>query len=536
MGTPASVIEQSIHEGYQEGREKREQAKDKLRDAQAGLLEETLSTPGLSPQDRQEAMQRYLSLYQPHEAPGVIARLSGLIHGQKGGSTPPTLPPQPPQQMPQASGGTPTPQQPIGDIPHPFAQSHPLLDKMRSGLASIDNHLKGFANPNGPAPPQESIASFVGRTAKNPEEIKREDAATADAARIALAKSKPGSVQQQKLDAGAKAAGFDSFADAPGDDQLKIMAKVSAAGRAPQKPTIRQNPADGRYYTIAPGEDGQEVATPLLDNDGKPLGGFKPNTVTKTGHVYHFIGEDNQVHEVPYTTETEKIFGPSADANGKSAASQPRPMSASAKAVAEKLNNKKPQSKQVPVSSNAPQSPSDYASGKTLGPARLGQQDRGVLEADSMLQDIARRLLPNLEPLKNMNSLADRARVELAWQQYQAGFEPSDKTLGPLIKDVAMIGIAGAAPWVRLGRNKYQFQVIEKHLPHPSDTPKLMYDKIKWLNENVIPSSQRSILNSPGKTTGATDSGAHQYAIDQNGKRRKVLDPNAQLPQGWSWQ
>lgn len=27
----------------------------------------------------------------------------------------------------------------------------------------------------------------------------------------------------------------------------------------------------------------------------------------------------------------------------------------------------------------------------------------------------------------------------------------------------------------------------------------------------------------------------HQYAIDSDGKRRKVLDPNAPLPQGWNW-
>jgi hypothetical protein len=29
--------------------------------------------------------------------------------------------------------------------------------------------------------------------------------------------------------------------------------------------------------------------------------------------------------------------------------------------------------------------------------------------------------------------------------------------------------------------------------------------------------------------------GSHQYAIDADGKRRKVLDPKATLPQGWKW-
>ncbi len=35
--------------------------------------------------------------------------------------------------------------------------------------------------------------------------------------------------------------------------------------------------------------------------------------------------------------------------------------------------------------------------------------------------------------------------------------------------------------------------------------------------------------------TGAAAAGTHTYAIDSNGKRRKVIDPNAQLPQGWKW-
>jgi hypothetical protein len=32
-----------------------------------------------------------------------------------------------------------------------------------------------------------------------------------------------------------------------------------------------------------------------------------------------------------------------------------------------------------------------------------------------------------------------------------------------------------------------------------------------------------------------TSGNAHQYAIDENGKKRKVLDPKAQLPKGWKW-
>ncbi len=35
--------------------------------------------------------------------------------------------------------------------------------------------------------------------------------------------------------------------------------------------------------------------------------------------------------------------------------------------------------------------------------------------------------------------------------------------------------------------------------------------------------------------SGTQQPGTHSYAVDADGKRRKVLDPNAQLPKGWKW-
>ena len=76
--------------------------------------------------------------------------------------------------------------------------------------------------------------------------------------------------------------------------------------------------------------------------------------------------------------------------------------------------------------------------------------------------------------------------------------EPSDPELGNIIRNVALLQIQGAAPWTRIGRSQYTFKVIQKHLPVPTDTPKLLYDKVKWLKENVIPSSVNATMNPAG--------------------------------------
>lgn len=58
-----------------------QEAKIAQREERAKLYESALNNPNISPGDRQQLMAGLTSLYAPHEAPSLIERLSGLIHG-----------------------------------------------------------------------------------------------------------------------------------------------------------------------------------------------------------------------------------------------------------------------------------------------------------------------------------------------------------------------------------------------------------------------------------------------------------------------
>jgi hypothetical protein len=58
-----------------------------------------------------------------------------------------------------------------------------------------------------------------------------------------------------------------------------------------------------------------------------------------------------------------------------------------------------------------------------------------------------------------------------------------------------LLSVVGAGIWSRLGRSRYTFEVIQQHLPQPTDTPELMYDKVEWLKKNVVPAAQDAIKN-----------------------------------------
>lgn len=64
-----------------------------------------------------------------------------------------------------------------------------------------------------------------------------------------------------------------------------------------------------------------------------------------------------------------------------------------------------------------------------------------------------------------------------------------------------------------------------------SGYPAINPEYLKWFKNGASLAQQSSPRS--GKTPNGPST--HSYAIDANGKRRKVLDPNAQLPAGWKW-
>lgn len=177
-----------------------ELAKQK-RDATAAMIQNSLSNPDLNTSDRQALIQQMMGLYQPHEAPNLIQRLSGLIKGKGQAQAPvssaaPTPPAEPsanaapsgenelgitpgaPSQRTNELGtvlpSTAPPPSPADEVAsagpvHPFTP-HPVLNKIHEGLSALGNHLSGFAHPLGSTPPPSVDTALLARTAITPAE------------------------------------------------------------------------------------------------------------------------------------------------------------------------------------------------------------------------------------------------------------------------------------------------------------------------------------------------------------------------------
>lgn len=176
MASPASFLESQSADRLEQRDKQQEQARVTNRDAQAAVLENALNNPDTPAGDRAKLLQAHAALYQPHEAPDLFKRLSGLIHGQKAAPAPVVV--APPQPAPQ-------PATPL----HPFATSHPVLDGFKDKLAALDNHLKGFAQPVAKTP-QEDVSGIVARNFASPETIKRADVKAATDAKEHLEQTK----------------------------------------------------------------------------------------------------------------------------------------------------------------------------------------------------------------------------------------------------------------------------------------------------------------------------------------------------------
>lgn len=511
------------------------------RNSQAAIIENALNNPDTSPTDRAALLQQHSALFQPHEAPDLFKRLSGLIHGQQpaAAATQPTssaAPTGPAEtngpQLPDGSASPPAPvvndalgipisdpavaaahQQPM----HPMATNHPILDRFREGLDALGNHLKGFVQPTAPNPQTAQANNDVlARSYASPISVQRQTAELAAQHAQELAQTKGElNIEGRRVTAGGSSAQAryiravaQEKGKEPGDLTPEEMQQaIEEYGQANRRPQTIVDPTNGVVNIVTRDADGAAVAAPMRDRDGQLFGGFKPNTVTIRNGVYHFIGADNQVHEVPVTTTSTKIFGPhfvgedkplqvpKPDPEAQATPISTAPTSATPPPPSGKGLQRRGAAVKAPptVAPTAPQYP-----GKTLGPSKLNAADRGVLESDQQLTDSVNTVLPTLEKIKDRNSLADRAKMEIAWQQYKHGMEPSDPQLGEIIRNVALLQIQGAAPWTRIGRSKYTFDVIQKHLPAPTDTPKLLYDKVKWLKDNVIPSSVNATISPAG--------------------------------------
>lgn len=128
-----------------------------------------------------------------------------------------------------------------------------------------------------------------------------------------------------------------------------------------------------------------------------------------------------------------------------------------------------------------------------------------MLESGKQIISSIDDLLPILEKRKDQGGIWDATKQYAQFEAYKHGLPPSDPELTKIFENSALLGVVGASIWSRIGRSRYTFEIIQQHLPKPTDTPKLMYDKVKWLKDNVVPAAQEAIKN-PQPDAGGDDS------------------------------
>ncbi len=505
---------------------------------------------------QEEAIGNITKAHAPHEGGSLIRAIAGAFHGapppQNNATTVANTPPPdpnaaPPQPPPIDVYGIPISDPNVAaahaEPMNPMADGHAIISRGHEALNALGeflgNHAKGAAaglhakpaiyeTPEGSANVAAGYQSPI-TTARETADLvaQHQQDIAGTKGEYALEAKRIGLGGTSALARYQRAWATDhgkEFKDLNADELAQSTREFHEAN---SKPQVIIDPTTGIANIITRDDDGRATTYPMRDQDGHTFGGFKPDKVTIHNGHYQFIGADGQVHSVPITNVTRTIFGPHVVGdNGEKpltlhkrdgeatapviAPGPPAPPADVAAAAGQIPAQAAPpagngaQRRGAAVKNPTPSSagttqaaPNGYA-GKILGPAKLNTADRSVLESDQQLTDSVGQVLPLLEKMKDKNSLIDRGKMELAWQQYKHGMSPSDPELGEVIRNVALLQIQGAAPWTRIGRSKYTFDVIQKHLPAPTDTPKLLYDKVKWLKDNVIPSSVNATLSPAG--------------------------------------
>jgi hypothetical protein len=108
----------------------------------------------------------------------------------------------------------------------------------------------------------------------------------------------------------------------------------------------------------------------------------------------------------------------------------------------------------------------------------------------------------------SISAWEEKGKVQKAWEEYSHGLPPKDKQLGELVKMAAAIKIMGAAPWMSIGRGRYLFSEVVKHLPNETDTPAQLYEKVQFYRgiledaKNSLPPSLQGGASAKGKGGG----------------------------------
>ena len=132
---------------------------------------------------------------------------------------------------------------------------------------------------------------------------------------------------------------------------------------------------------------------------------------------------------------------------------------------------------------------------------------------EQRLKDVIKQIDPKVSQLEkiitdnklqNEGGIAATIGQHYQFGKYKAGMKP-DQTQADLIKAAAALQVMGAAPWMQIGRGKYMFETITQHLPNPTDSPALLYDKAQFL-KGIIDEAKQALPDSGSDSGGNIDS------------------------------
>lgn len=423
--------------------------------------------------------------------------------------------------------------------------SHPrhaptLMEKLRKAIHPNGAYAQGPTAPLANAVPTGGTAEADEKRAKDLYDSKR------DAAR----QNNPKLVALDKLTESKYGTDFNSSTPEQQGEALQTYVRESTKGSVGKSPPVpgTQLPSD------ATGPDGQPIgaaardaAHSFVEYNGSwwPVAKPKPTLTIVRGHevlidpqskqiVRDFgprgaakvtsrqtlqPGDDGQMHLVTLTSVTTPE-GATIEVQPEGETPQvPQQGNAAPKAntPAKRVGSILPHTGARPVHPEKTSSAPVVPGLSTLANHKLqSNQDKQVLESSKQIVSSIDDLLPILEKKKDDNNIFDLAKQRIEFEKYKHGIAPDDPAMAKMFENSALLGVIGAAIWSRLGRSRYTFEVIQQHLPHPTDSPKLMYDKVKWLKDNVVPAAQDAIKNpQPDATPTGNSTPSNDPAVDK---------------------
>lgn len=143
------------------------------------------------------------------------------------------------------------------------------------------------------------------------------------------------------------------------------------------------------------------------------------------------------------------------------------------------------------------------------GAVRVGHKPLSVAERRTLgdVQQITSRINQTLSMFElNPKLKKDNSPITpfVDWMEYSRGhFAPSDPVRLRLIQAAAFLSVKGAAPFAGLGRGKYVLENVQKHLPLPNDSPKLFYEKLRFLRDASV-DARKALLDPFAEPEGAS--------------------------------